>query len=651
MSKAAAANKEETENETQDGPVLDLSDASVKKFIKKAKTRGYITHDELNKVLPSDEVNPDQIEDIMSQLSEMGISVVDSEEEGEEESEKKTELATVSGSKAVTTTKGNARGSDRTDDPVRMYLREMGSVELLSREGEIAIAKRIEAGRDAMIRGLCESPLTFEAMMVWRDELVNERVLLRDIIDLEATYGAENPPPEPEEEEEDEEEESENSEEGEEGEEGENRRRDDDDDDDEGAAMSMSAMEAELRDGVTSKLDEIAREFKTFQALQEKLIGLRMEGKELSSKDQEKLSSIQNEIIENLKTMHLNNARIEALVEQLYAINKRLMGLEGKLMRLADAHGVPRRDFLEAYLGHELDPDWSEDVRGKSRKWERFVAAEAEKVENLRGEISDTAQEIGIPIDDFRRIVSTVQKGEREARIAKKEMVEANLRLVISIAKKYTNRGLQFLDLIQEGNIGLMKAVKRFDPSVGVRLVSFAVHWIKAEIHEFVLKNWRIVKVATTKAQRKLFFNLRKAKKRLGWFSHEEVQTVANELGVSTKEVLQMEARMSSQDQAFDLSADDDENGSFAPVQYLEDKSEDVESTVINDDWDANATKRLYSAMKTLDERSQDIIETRWLADDKTTLQDLADKYQVSAERVRQIEKNAMKKLQAAMAG
>ncbi len=233
---------------------------------------------------------------------------------------------------------------------------------------------------------------------------------------------------------------------------------------------------------------------------------------------------------------------------------------------------------------------------------------------------------------------------------AARKLVMSHLRFVVHIAKSYSGYGLPQADLIQEGNIGLMKAVKRFDPSVGVRLVSFAVHWIKAEIHEFVLKNWRIVKVATTKAQRKLFFNLRKAKKRLGWFTHEEVKTVADELGVSTKEVLQMEARMSSQDQAFDLSADDDESGSFAPVQYLEDKSADVETTVISDDWDANATKRLYSAIKTLDERSQHIIETRWLADDKTTLQDLADKYQVSAERVRQIEKNAIKKLQAAMA-
>ena len=242
-----------------------------------------------------------------------------------------------------------------------------------------------------------------------------------------------------------------------------------------------------------------------------------------------------------------------------------------------------------------------------------------------------------------------VRLREDEDLQAARKLVMSHLRFVVHIAKSYSGYGLPQADLIQEGNMGLMKAVKRFDPTVGVRLVSFAVHWIKAEIHEFVLKNWRIVKVATTKAQRKLFFNLRKAKKRLGWFTHDEVQTVADELGVSTKEVLQMEARMSSQDQAFDLTADEDETGNFAPVQYLEDKSSDVETDVINNDWDKAASKRLYSAIKTLDERSQDIIETRWLADNKITLQDLADKYQVSAERVRQIEKNAMKKLQAAM--
>ncbi|MEO1158757.1 MAG: RNA polymerase sigma factor RpoD, partial [Pseudomonadota bacterium] len=479
--------KAEVLEDNEDRPVLDLSDTKVKKFLKDAKAKGYVTLEQLNKVLPEDELSSDRIEDTMAMLSEQGITVVDSEEEGEAAA-KSTAVATT-GTTGAVTKKGNARGSDRTDDPVRMYLREMGAVELLSREGEIAIAKRIEAGRDAMIRGLCESPLTFEAMMVWRDELVNERILLRDLIDLEATYGAENPAPEEDEldEEEAEARENETVEE--------RHAREEREDEEEGAAMSMSGMEAELRDGVLDKLDEIAGGFAKFRKLQEKLVTRRMAGKGLTPKDQENYDGISQNIVDELKTMHINNARIEALVEQLYAINKKLMGLEGQLMRLADAHGVPRSEFLKNYFGRELDPNWVEDVAAMSKKWERFTDRESEKIADIRGEIQMVAQEIGIPIDDYRKIVQRVQKGEREARIAKKEMVEANLRLVISIAKKYTNRGLQFLDLIQEGNIGLMKAVDKFEYRRGYKFSTYATWWIRQAITRSIADQARTIRI------------------------------------------------------------------------------------------------------------------------------------------------------------
>jgi RNA polymerase primary sigma factor len=614
-------------------PVLDLSDTKVKKFLKDAKAKGYVTLEQLNKVLPEDELSSDRIEDTMAMLSEQGITVVDNEEEGEAAA-KSTAVATTDTTGAVTK-KGNARGSDRTDDPVRMYLREMGAVELLSREGEIAIAKRIEAGRDAMIRGLCESPLTFEAMMVWRDELVNERILLRDLIDLEATYGAENPAPEEEELDEDEAEARENETVEE------RHAREEREDEEEGAAMSMSGMEAELRDGVLEKLDEMAAGFVKFRKLQEKLVGRRMEGKGLTPKDQENYDGISSNIVDSLKTMHINNARIEALVEQLYAINKKLMGLEGQLMRLADAHGVPRSEFLKNYFGRELDPNWIEEVSGMSKKWERFAEREAEKIDTIRNEIQMVAQEIGIPIDDYRKIVQRVQKGEREARIAKKEMVEANLRLVISIAKKYTNRGLQFLDLIQEGNIGLMKAVDKFEYRRGYKFSTYATWWIRQAITRSIADQARTIRIPVHMIEtiNKIVRSQRQMLHEIG--REPTPEELAEKLGLPLEKIRKV-LKIAKEPISLETPIGDDEDSNLG--DFIEDKAAllPVDAAI-----QSNLRETTTRVLASLTPREERVLRMRFGIGMNTdhTLEEVGQQFSVTRERIRQIEAKALRKL------